>query len=160
MTTDLNLSSGWSSSSSMAWAKQATRVSHLTFHNFRLIKLRVKVDNPSILILFSDDVIFTLSMVTSYCAIVYYGLKFNERNTNPFAKWLICLPMFMASVAGNIRNALKSKKMCPKVIIVFNNWKEFSTKDQKSFYCVRNSRQPSKIVTRRNRRKIPGKNHG
>ena len=89
--------------------------------HFRLLKLRVKVDNPSILILFSDDVIFTLSMVTSYCAIVYYGLKFNERNTNPFAKWLICLPMFMASVAGNIRNTLKTFLICPKVI-VFNNW--------------------------------------
>ena len=85
--------------------------------HIRLInKLRVKVD-LSILILFSDDIIFTLSMVTSYCAIVYYGLKFNERNTNPFAKWLICLPMFMASVAGNTQNALKSKKCVPKLLM-------------------------------------------
>ena len=49
---------------------------------------------------FADDIIFTLSMVTSFGALVYFGLKFNERETNSWAKWLIAFPMFAASVAS------------------------------------------------------------
>ena len=47
-----------------------------------------------------DDIIFTLSMVTSFGALVYFGLKFNERQTNPWAKWFLAFPMFAASVAS------------------------------------------------------------
>lgn len=47
-----------------------------------------------------DDVIFIMSMVTSFAAIVYFGLQFNERKTNPLVKWLLAFPMFAASVAA------------------------------------------------------------
>ena len=49
---------------------------------------------------FADDIVFTLSMVTSFGALVYFGLKFNERETNTWTKWLISFPMFAASVAS------------------------------------------------------------
>ena len=47
-----------------------------------------------------DDVIFIMSMVTSFGAVVYFGLKFNERQTNALVKWLLAFPMFAASVAA------------------------------------------------------------
>ena len=56
--------------------------------------------NFSTFCLFSDNIIFTLSMITSFCALVYFGLQFNERETNAFVKWLISLPMFLTSVAA------------------------------------------------------------
>ena len=39
-------------------------------------------------------------MITSFCALVYFGLQFNERETNTFVKWLISFPMFLTSVAA------------------------------------------------------------
>ena len=48
----------------------------------------------------SDDVIFVLSMITSFGALVYFGIKFNERETNGWTKWLLSFPMFAASVAS------------------------------------------------------------
>ena len=39
-------------------------------------------------------------MMTSFGALVYFGLQFNERETNPFIKWLISFPMSIASVAA------------------------------------------------------------
>ena len=39
-------------------------------------------------------------MVTSFGALVYYGLKFNERKTSSIVKWLLAFPMFAASVAA------------------------------------------------------------
>ena len=47
-----------------------------------------------------DEFIFIMSMVFSFGALTYFGLKFNERKTNPLAKWLLALPMFAASVAA------------------------------------------------------------
>ena len=39
-------------------------------------------------------------MITSFGALVYFGLKFNERQTNGWTKWFISFPMFAASVAS------------------------------------------------------------
>jgi hypothetical protein len=39
-------------------------------------------------------------MFTSFGALVYIGLKFNERQTNPWVKWFLAFPMFSASVAS------------------------------------------------------------
>jgi hypothetical protein len=39
-------------------------------------------------------------MFTSFGALVYIGLKFNERQTNPWVKWFLAFPMFAASVAS------------------------------------------------------------
>ena len=39
-------------------------------------------------------------MMTSFCALVYCGMQFNERETNAFVKWLISFPMFLTSVAA------------------------------------------------------------
>lgn len=47
-----------------------------------------------------DDVIFTLSMITSFGALVYFGLKFNERQTDKWTKWFLSFPMFAASLAS------------------------------------------------------------
>ena len=41
-----------------------------------------------------------MSMVTSFGALVYYGLKFNERKTSSLVKWLLAFPMLAASVAA------------------------------------------------------------
>ena len=41
-----------------------------------------------------------MSMVTSFGALVYYGLQFNERKTSSLVKWLLAFPMFAASVAA------------------------------------------------------------
>ena len=41
-----------------------------------------------------------MSMVTSFGALVYFGLQFNERKTNALVKWLLAFPMFAASVAA------------------------------------------------------------
>lgn len=46
------------------------------------------------------NIIFIMSMVTSFGALVYFGLQFNERNTTCLVKWFLCLPMFAASVAA------------------------------------------------------------
>ena len=45
---------------------------------------------------FSDDIIFTLSMVTSFLSMIYFGLTFNEQNSSRFTRMLICFPMFAA----------------------------------------------------------------
>jgi len=47
-----------------------------------------------------SDIVFIMSMVTSFGALVYYGLKFNERKTSSVVKWLLAFPMFAASVAA------------------------------------------------------------
>ena len=47
-----------------------------------------------------DDIIFIMSMITSFGAIVYFGLKFNERTTSVIVKWGLAFPMFAASVAS------------------------------------------------------------
>ena len=47
-----------------------------------------------------DNVIFIMSMVTSFGSLVYFGLQFNERKTNGLVKWLLAFPMFAASVAS------------------------------------------------------------
>ena len=39
-------------------------------------------------------------MATSFCALVYCGMQFNERDTNGFVKWLISFPMFLTSLAA------------------------------------------------------------
>ena len=39
-------------------------------------------------------------MITSFCALVYCGMQFNEWETNAFVKWLISFPMFLTSVAA------------------------------------------------------------
>ena len=39
-------------------------------------------------------------MATSFCALVYCGMQFNERETNGFVKWLVCFPMFLTSLAA------------------------------------------------------------
>ncbi len=39
-------------------------------------------------------------MVTSFGALVYFGLQFNERQTSLIVKWALCFPMFAASVAA------------------------------------------------------------
>ena len=49
---------------------------------------------------FSDNIIFTLSMLTSFGALVYCGMQFNERETNGFIKWLVSFPMFLTSLAA------------------------------------------------------------
>ena len=41
-----------------------------------------------------------MSMVTSFGAVVYFGLKFNERTTSALVKWGLAFPMFAASVAA------------------------------------------------------------
>ena len=41
-----------------------------------------------------------MSMITSFGALVYFGLQFNERDTNGWTKWLLCFPMFAANVAS------------------------------------------------------------
>ena len=45
---------------------------------------------------FQVDLIFAFSMVTSFLALVYFGLQFNERRAFFLSKWLLCLPMFAA----------------------------------------------------------------
>jgi len=47
-----------------------------------------------------SDIIFIMSMVTSFGNLVYYGLQFNERKTTSSVKWLLAFPMFAASVAA------------------------------------------------------------
>jgi len=47
-----------------------------------------------------SDIVFIMSMVTSFGTLVYYGLKFNERKTSSLVKWLLAFPMFAASVAA------------------------------------------------------------
>ena len=49
---------------------------------------------------FLADIIFIMSMVTSFGNLVYYGLQFNERKTISSVKWLLAFPMFAASVAA------------------------------------------------------------
>ena len=49
---------------------------------------------------FPADIIFIMSMVTSFGNLVYYGLQFNERKTTSSVKWLLAFPMFAASVAA------------------------------------------------------------
>ena len=44
----------------------------------------------------ADDIIFTLSMVTSFLSMIYFGLTFNEQNSSRFTRMLICFPMFAA----------------------------------------------------------------
>ena len=39
-------------------------------------------------------------MATSFCALVYCGMQFNERDTNGFIKWLVSFPMFLTSLAA------------------------------------------------------------
>ena len=39
-------------------------------------------------------------MITSFCALVYCGMQFNEWETNAFVKWLISFPMFLTSLAA------------------------------------------------------------
>ena len=39
-------------------------------------------------------------MATSFCALVYCGMQFNERDTYGFVKWLISFPMFLTSLAA------------------------------------------------------------
>ena len=39
-------------------------------------------------------------MATSFCALVYCGMQFNERETNGFVKWLVSFPMFLTSLAA------------------------------------------------------------
>ena len=46
------------------------------------------------------DVIFIMSMITSFGALVYFGLQFNERQTSALPKWLLAFPMFAASLAA------------------------------------------------------------
>ncbi len=41
-----------------------------------------------------DDVIFTLSMATSFGALIYFGLQFNERRTSRITSFFVVLPMF------------------------------------------------------------------
>eukprot|EP00095_Tigriopus_kingsejongensis_P007483 maker-scaffold580_size130538-snap-gene-0.24 protein:Tk07483 transcript:maker-scaffold580_size130538-snap-gene-0.24-mRNA-1 annotation:"xk-related protein" len=45
------------------------------------------------------DIIFTISMVTSFIALVFFGLSFNELNTNRVVRIWLCLPM-LAAFAG------------------------------------------------------------
>lgn len=47
----------------------------------------------------SEDIIFTLSMVTSFLALSFFGLAFNELNTNKVVKIWLCMPM-LAAFAG------------------------------------------------------------
>ena len=39
-------------------------------------------------------------MLTSFGALVYCGMQFNERETNGFIKWLVSFPMFLTSLAA------------------------------------------------------------
>ena len=39
-------------------------------------------------------------MVTSFGALVYCGMQFNERETNGFIRWLVSFPMFLTSLAA------------------------------------------------------------
>ena len=39
-------------------------------------------------------------MVTSFGALVYCGMQFNERETNGFVNWLVSFPMFLTSLAA------------------------------------------------------------
>ncbi|TRY76978.1 hypothetical protein TCAL_12031 [Tigriopus californicus] len=46
-----------------------------------------------------EDIIFTLSMITSFLALSLFGLAFNELNTNKVVKIWLCMPM-LAAFAG------------------------------------------------------------
>ncbi len=46
------------------------------------------------------NVIFIMSMITSFGALVYFGLQFNERQTCKLTKWILAFPMFAALLAA------------------------------------------------------------
>ena len=43
-----------------------------------------------------------MSLVASFLSLVRSGLEFNEQDTYVFTKWLLCLPLFMTSVAARV----------------------------------------------------------